>query len=59
MFIYAFLSVSAQYERNFKKMLLYYLDPLRTSQGMLTLKAFRLSNEMMKIYKEGEFTPEK
>ena len=33
-------------------------DPLRTTQGFLSLKAYRLTPEMMKFYKESDFTPE-
>lgn len=35
-----------------------FSDPLRTSQGFLTLKAYRLTPAMMKFYKESDFTPE-
>lgn len=34
----------------------YFLDPLKTSRGFLSLKAYRLSNTAMKLYKEGEFS---
>ena len=34
-------------------------DPLKTSQGMLSLKVFRLSDKMMSMYKESEFNAER
>lgn len=37
---------------------LYCADPLKTAQGFLALKAYRLTPAMMKFYKEGDFTPE-
>lgn len=36
-----------------------FLDPWKTSQGMLSLKVFRLSDKMMAMYKEAEFNAEK
>merc|ERR1711936_695647 len=33
-------------------------DPIRTTQGFLSLKAYRLTPDMMKFYKENDFTPE-
>lgn len=35
------------------------LDPLKTAQGMLSVKVFRLSNKMMAMYKESEFSAER
>ena len=37
----------------------FLLDPWKTSQGMLSLKVFRLSDKMMAMYKEAEFNAEK
>lgn len=37
----------------------FFLDPWKTSQGMLSLKVFRLSDKMMAMYKEAEFNAEK
>ena len=34
-------------------------DPLKTAQGMLSVKVFRLSNKMMAMYKESEFSAER
>lgn len=34
-------------------------DPLKTSQGMLSLKVFRLSDKMMTMYKDAEFSAER
>ena len=36
-----------------------YSDPLKTSQGMLSLKVFRLSDKMMTMYKDAEFSAER
>lgn len=33
-------------------------DPLRSTQGFLSLRAYRLTREMMDFYREGDFTPE-
>ena len=35
-----------------------FLDPLRTTQGFLSLKAYRLTKDMMEFYAQGDFTPE-
>ena len=34
------------------------VDPLRTTQGFLALKAYRLTSAMMDFYRDGDFTPE-
>ncbi|EDO39430.1 predicted protein [Nematostella vectensis] len=47
------------YQKSIEESVVLIYDPLRTSQGMLTLKAFRLSDEMMKLYKDGEFSADK
>ena len=33
------------------------VDPLKTSQGILSFRALRLSQKMMDLYAEKEFTP--
>lgn len=35
-----------------------FLDPLRTTQGFVALKAYRLTPKMMDFYRDGDFTPE-
>lgn len=34
------------------------LDPIKTAQGPLSLKAYRLTPKLMEICKEKDFTPE-
>lgn len=34
------------------------LDPIKTAQGSLSLKAYRLTPKLMEICKEKDFTPE-
>lgn len=38
----------------------YFLDPLKTTQGYLSLKAYRLTPDMMQFYgsREQDFSPE-
>lgn len=38
--------------------LLVILDPIKTAQGSLSLKAYRLTPKLMEICKEKDFTPE-
>jgi len=42
------------------RFLLFFLDPLQTSQGNLSFKAYRLTQKMMELYDGGEktFTPQ-
>lgn len=35
-----------------------FLDPIKTAQGSLSLKAYRLTPKLMEICKEKDFTPE-
>ena len=35
------------------------VDPLRTAKGHLTLRALRLTPAVMKLYQEGDFSPER
>lgn len=34
------------------------IDPIKTAQGSLSLKAYRLTPKLMEICKEKDFTPE-
>jgi hypothetical protein len=38
--------------------ILFHPDPLRTTQGYLALKAYRLTPAMMDFYREADFTPD-
>jgi len=45
-----------QGSRSIKRSVLVIYDPLKTSQGVLSLKALRLTNKFMQLYKEQKFT---
>ncbi|KAM7451921.1 Eukaryotic translation initiation factor3 subunit H [Porites harrisoni] len=47
------------YQSSIEESVVLIYDPWKTSQGMLSLKVFRLSNKMMAMYKEAEFNAEK
>jgi len=54
-------SIETQYnyqEKINKKCVMLVYDPLKTSQGILTLKAFRLTLAFMELYKNQSFTKE-
>ena len=36
----------------------YFTDTAKTSQGFISLKAFRLTPEAIKMFKEGDFSPD-
>eukprot|EP01116_Phalansterium_solitarium_P003352 TRINITY_DN14170_c0_g1_i1.p1 TRINITY_DN14170_c0_g1~~TRINITY_DN14170_c0_g1_i1.p1 ORF type:complete len:331 (-),score=93.40 TRINITY_DN14170_c0_g1_i1:92-1084(-) len=44
------------FQSNIKKSILLVYDPLKTSQGVLSLRAFRLSAAFMDLYKSSTFT---
>ncbi|XP_014774639.1 eukaryotic translation initiation factor 3 subunit H [Octopus bimaculoides] len=46
------------YQHSIEESVVLIYDPLKTSQGFLSLKAYRLTDAMMEFYREGEFTPE-
>lgn len=46
------------YQNAIEESIVLLYDPIRTSKGFLSLKAFRLTNLAMKLCKEGEFSPE-
>ena len=41
-----------------KNNIFYFLDTAKTSKGFISLKAFRLTPEAIKMFKEGDFSPE-
>lgn len=47
------------YQSSIEESVVLIYDPLKTSQGMLSLKVFRLSDKMMTMYKDEEFSAEK
>lgn len=44
------------YQSSIEESVVLIYDPMKTSRGFLSLKAYRLSNTAMKLYKEGEFS---
>jgi len=46
------------YQLNIKKCVVVIYDPLSTSQGSLSLRAFRLTDAFMNLYKNASFTQE-
>ncbi|GFU90775.1 eukaryotic translation initiation factor 3 subunit H [Trichonephila clavipes] len=44
------------YQSSIEESVVLIYDPMRTTRGFLSLRAYRLSNTAMKLYKEGEFT---
>ncbi|XP_076463227.1 eukaryotic translation initiation factor 3 subunit H-B-like [Babylonia areolata] len=46
------------YQHSIEESVVLIYDPLKTTQGFLSLKAYRLTPAMMKFYKEGDFTPD-
>lgn len=44
------------FQTNIKKSILLVYDPLKTAQGVLSLRAFRLSPAFMELYKSSTFT---
>ncbi|KAL9980869.1 hypothetical protein ACROYT_G009508 [Oculina patagonica] len=47
------------YQSSIEESVVLIYDPLKTSQGMLSLKVFRLSDKMMAMYKDAEFSAER
>jgi len=47
-----------QGSRSIKKCVMLIYDPVKTSQGVLSLRAYRLTNTFMELYKAGQFTKE-
>ncbi|XP_046563967.1 eukaryotic translation initiation factor 3 subunit H-like [Haliotis rubra] len=46
------------YQHSIEESVVLIYDPLKTTQGFLSLKAYRLTPEMMEFYAKGDFTPE-
>lgn len=44
------------YQSSIEESVVLIYDPVKTSRGFLSLRAYRLSNTAMKLYKEGEFS---
>ncbi|XP_039270913.2 eukaryotic translation initiation factor 3 subunit H-like [Styela clava] len=53
-----FLESQFSYQNAIEESVVLIYDPLKTGQGNLSLKAFRLTPKMMKLYEAGEFTVE-
>src|SRR5216684_4459041 len=47
------------YQNAIEESVVLLYDPVRTARGFLSLKAFRLTNVCMKLFKDLEFTAEK
>jgi len=54
----ALLDSQFTYQHSIEESVVLIYDPLRTSQGFLSLKAYRITPAMMKFYKENDFSPE-
>ncbi|KAL5016846.1 hypothetical protein ScPMuIL_006435 [Solemya velum] len=54
----ALLESQFQYQHSIEESVVLIYDPLRSTQGFLSLKAYRLTKLMMEFYKDGEFSPE-
>merc|ERR1740138_537052 len=50
------ISTQYNYQESIPKCVCLIFDPLKTAQGNLALKAVRLSDSFLKLYKGGEFT---
>ncbi|KAK7101227.1 eukaryotic translation initiation factor 3 subunit H-B-like [Littorina saxatilis] len=46
------------YQHSIEESVVLIYDPLKTTQGFLALKAYRLTPAMMKFYKDADFTPD-
>ncbi|GFN87119.1 eukaryotic translation initiation factor 3 subunit h [Plakobranchus ocellatus] len=54
----ALLDSQFNYQHSIEESVVLIYDPLRTTQGFLSLRAYRITPEMMKFFKESDFTPE-
>merc|ERR1711990_499450 len=50
------ISTQANYQENIPKCVCLIFDPMKTAQGNLALKAVRLTDSFLALYKGGEFT---
>lgn len=53
-----FLESQFNYQNSIEESVVLIYDPVKTTRGFLSLKAYRLTKAAMKLYKEGEFSPE-
>jgi len=54
----ALLDSQFNYQHSIEESIVLVCDPLRTAKGHLSLKALRLTPNMMKMYEAGDFSPE-
>ncbi|XP_011454582.3 eukaryotic translation initiation factor 3 subunit H [Magallana gigas] len=54
----AFVDSQFNYQHSIEESVVLIYDPLRTTQGFVALKAYRLTPKMMDFYRDGDFTPE-
>ncbi|ELU18873.1 hypothetical protein CAPTEDRAFT_161622 [Capitella teleta] len=54
----ALLDSQFNYQYSIEESIVLIYDPHRTQKGHLAIKAFRLTPEMMKLYLEGDFSPD-
>merc|ERR1711976_328585 len=54
----ALLDSQFNYQHSIQESIVLIYDPHRTSKGHLAIKAMRLTPQMMKLYMEGDFTPD-
>ncbi|KAJ8306310.1 hypothetical protein KUTeg_016855 [Tegillarca granosa] len=54
----ALLDSQFNYQHSIEESVVLIYDPLRSTQGFLSLRAYRLTREMMDFYRDGDFTPE-
>jgi len=54
----AMIETQYNYQATIKKCVLIVFDPLKTSQGLLSLEAYRLTQSFMNLYKQQVFTKE-
>lgn len=53
-----FVESQFTYQNSIEESVVVIYDPVKTTRGFLSLKAYRLTPAAMKLYKEGEFSPE-
>ncbi|XP_002737572.1 eukaryotic translation initiation factor 3 subunit H-like [Saccoglossus kowalevskii] len=54
----ALLDSQFNYQHSIEESVVLIYDPIKTTRGTLCLKAYRLTPQLMHMYKEGDFTPE-
>lgn len=53
-----FLDSQFGYQQSIDESIVLVYEPERTAQGLLSLRAFRLSPAMMQLYRDRDFSPE-